>query len=263
MSYAIRRHAAGLAVAGVLVALPLFGSAALAAPDSQEVAFSEGGPGVLCGSTPATPNITVPADSELRLINSLGQAATLRIDGQDAATVAKGDSVDVRFHRGPVSVAMVPRCPLNLNQHFKTLTVDVTPRSGPVTPAAGGAPRAGSSSTPGAAKSSPRPTATPSTVTAGPDDEAVLPILSSDPLFPDEISGPPAAGAETPAGAGVEPPATVVNVDGSQARALTGRELPVDNGPIGLLAVIATVCVVGVSAGAIRAIIAQRATRFA
>ena len=59
MSYAIRRRADGLAVAGVLVALPLFGSAAIAAPGDQDVTFDGGGPGVLlCGSTPAIQNIT-------------------------------------------------------------------------------------------------------------------------------------------------------------------------------------------------------------
>jgi hypothetical protein len=266
MSYATRRRAAGLAVAGVLVALPLFGSAALAAPDSQDVAFGGGGPGaLLCSSTPATPSITVPADSKLRLTNNLGQAATLQIDGQDAASVAKGASVDVRFHRGPVLVAMAPQCPLNLNRSFKTLTVEVTPRTAapapPSTPVVTGGPRAGTSQAPADGKSSPRPTGASATTTTGDDDEAVVPVPSGDPLFPDEISALPASGVETPAG--TEPPATVVNADGSQVQALTGREAPVDNGPIGLLAIIATVCVVGVSAGAIRAIIAQRATRFA
>lgn len=263
MSYAIRRRAAGLAVAGVLVALPLFGSAAVAAPGDPDVTFGGGGPGVLlCGSTPATPNITVPADSQLRLTNSLGQDATLQIDGQDAAQVGKGDSVDVQFHRGPVTVAMVPQCPLNLNTTFKTLTVDVTPiaATAPTAPATK-KPGTTASPTPQAAKPSPRAAGATSPNPSG-TDESVLPLPSTDPLFPEDISGLP-AGAETPGGSDGESPATVVKPDGSQTQVLTSSRGPVDNGPIGLLAIIATVCVVGVSAGAIRAIIAQRATRFA
>lgn len=38
-------------------------------------------------------------------------------------------------------------------------------------------------------------------------------------------------------------------------------DTPTDKGPIGLLAIIATVCVVGVSVGAIRAIVGHRASR--
>ncbi|BCB80618.1 hypothetical protein GCM10022251_02350 [Phytohabitans flavus] len=48
---------------------------------------------------------------------------------------------------------------------------------------------------------------------------------------------------------------------GVAAEALSSVQPVRKSGPIGLLALIATICVVGVSSGAIRAIIAQRATR--
>jgi hypothetical protein len=86
------------------------------------------------------------------------------------------------------------------------------------------------------------------------------PALPSDPLFPDDLTD---AGAGTPAPEGDTlntPPAIVVGADGNQTQRLA-VDTPLDKGPIGLLAIIATVCVVGVTAGAIRAIITQRATR--
>jgi hypothetical protein len=55
--------------------------------------------------------------------------------------------------------------------------------------------------------------------------------------------------------------ASGIGMDGAAAEALASVEPVRESGPIGLLALIATVCVVGASAGAIRAIIAQRASR--
>ena len=42
---------------------------------------------------------------------------------------------------------------------------------------------------------------------------------------------------------------------------MVGSDTPTDKDLIGLLAIIATVCVVGISVGAIRAIVGQRASR--
>jgi hypothetical protein len=56
-------------------------------------------------------------------------------------------------------------------------------------------------------------------------------------------------------------PADSVTVTGANAEPLASVEPVRTGGSTGLLALIATVCAVGVSAGAIRAIIAQRATR--
>jgi hypothetical protein len=60
-------------------------------------------------------------------------------------------------------------------------------------------------------------------------------------------------------------PATVDQESGGNELAVdqlsqTSESTP-DDGPIGLLALTATVCVVGVSAGAVRALISQRANR--
>lgn len=67
------------------------------------------------------------------------------------------------------------------------------------------------------------------------------------------------AGAGSPSAAG-QPPAPAM-ADGPAAEPMGSVEPLSDGEPIGLLALTATVCVVGVSAGAIRAIMAQRITR--
>ncbi|HET9142224.1 MAG TPA: hypothetical protein VFO68_22850, partial [Actinophytocola sp.] len=72
----------------------------------------------------------------------------------------------------------------------------------------------------------------------------------------DDLSGAGTAVAESP------PQLNVAAPDSVAAEPLASSVEPVsDDGPIGLLAVIAIVCVLGVSAGAIRAILSQRAYR--
>jgi hypothetical protein len=86
---------------------------------------------------------------------------------------------------------------------------------------------------------------------------ASLPPLPGDPLFPSDL-GSVAPGTPLPQGDTLNTPlAVVVGADGKQTPRLAS-ETPLDKGPIGLLAIIATVCVVGVTTGAIRAIITQR-----
>jgi hypothetical protein len=250
------KHVAALAATGVFAVVP-FASAAYAAQPAPGVNFTGGGLGLLlCGSKPETPRITVGAETKVRLTNSLGMGAELRIDGSPSATVASGETVEVQFHSGPVGITMIPDCALNLNPKFEPLTVDVTapppPAAVPPVKPAPVQPK------PSVKPAQPTPTqpSTGSNPGAQPSPEAALPALPEDPLFPGAITDVPQDGA-TPT------KAAVVNPDGStaQKKNLAGQNGPVDNGPIGLLAIIATVCVVGVSAGAIRAIITQKAMR--
>ncbi|WP_155369217.1 hypothetical protein [Catellatospora vulcania] len=276
MSYAIRRRAAAFAAAGLLVGLPLLGASPAGAVEPEAapgVSFSGGGLGLLlCGSKPATTKITVAAESKVRLTNGLGQGATLQIDGKDSATVSDGETVEVQFHRGPVKVAMVPECLLNLNPTFEPLTVDVVSRStspsGSSSGSSGGGQ--GSGSTPSkkpSAKPSPTKGAgqsaggnrqtTPAEVPGDGGETVNVPDPTGSPLFED----PAPQGGETEPAPEESPKGTVVGQDSSKIDATLSSVNSPDKGPIGLLAIIATVCVVGVAAGAIRAIIAQRATR--
>lgn len=267
MSYAIRRRAAAFAAAGLLVGLPLLAASTATAAEPEAapgVSFSGGGLGLLlCGSKPATSKITVPAESKIRLTNGLGQGATLQIDGKNSAAVPDGETVEVQFHRGPVKVAMVPECLLNLNPTFEPLTVEVVNKAtaAPSRPTGGQSPSSTPSrkpSTKPSPKASNQPGQAPQTgqnpgQETAPDGQQ-LPDEPDETLFPtpsDEGDGQPE----------VEPSAAVVLGGGDTQNMDPAASLSPDKGPIGLLAIIATVCVVGVSAGAIRAIIAQRATR--
>ncbi len=234
-----------LTAIGLFAAVPL-AAAVGATPAFADtgVTFSGGGVILLCGSAPSTPQISVVAETAVMLTNATGTDAQLTLDGQPAGSVTRGETVEVRFHRGPVSVAMVPTCALNLAQ-AKTLTVNVTPA--PVPAQSTGSP-----------KPSPKPSssAAPGGTTGS---TGGTPPLPGEPLFTDPssaaVGGAPAPGSSVEAS-----PATVVNADGTPVHN-TAETGPVDKGPIGLLAIIATICVVGVSAGAIRAIITQRASR--
>ncbi|WP_144128314.1 hypothetical protein [Catellatospora sichuanensis] len=272
MSYAIRRRAAAFAAAGLLAGLPLLAASPAGAAEPEAapgVSFSGGGLGLLlCGSKPATTKITVAAEAKVRLTNGLGQGATLQIDGKDSAEVADGETVEVQFHRGPVKVAMVPECLLNLNPTFEPLTVDVVNRS-TSTPSSSGSsggghgsgssptrkPSAKPSPTKGASQPGTSRQPSPGSV-PGDDNETTAVPEPTETLFPDpsDQSQSEPAPEGSPNGEVVSPGSDKIDLDS------VSRTSP-DKGPIGLLAIIATVCVVGVAAGAIRAIIAQRATR--
>ncbi|WP_026208649.1 hypothetical protein [Catelliglobosispora koreensis] len=242
------RRIAVLTATGFLAMLPA--ASALAANPGPGVNFTGGGLGLLlCGSKPDAPRITVGAESKIRLTNSLGMGAELRIDGSPSATLASGETVEVQFHRGPVAVTMVPDCALNLNPKFEQLTVDVTPTQANPAPA---------KPAPAQSKPAAKPsTGVPGNAQPGSSPGAALPELPEDPLFPGAVTNVPGGTPDGSGGTLESSPATVVN----SAKKPTSTSGPVDKGPIGLLAIIATVCVVGVSAGAIRAIITQRATR--
>lgn len=272
MSYAIRRRAAAFAAAGLLAGLPLLAASPAGAAEPEAapgVSFSGGGLGLLlCGSKPATTKITVAAESKVRLTNGLGQGATLQIDGKDSADVADGETVEVQFHRGPVKVAMVPECLLNLNPTFEPLTVEVVNRSTSTPSSSGSTSGQGSGSTP-----SRKPSAKPSPTKAASQPGSSRSTSRNDPTAPGteepnvtdpEVTLFPTPGEDDDQAGGVQesPPAvSLVDKDGEMLDSNRVSSTSPDKGPIGLLAIIATVCVVGVSAGAIRAIIAQRATR--
>jgi hypothetical protein len=145
---------------------------------------------------------------------------------------------------------MVPDCLLNLggNGSYEPVTVNVNRSSAPST---------GGSKTAVKPRTTPKPKPSPSVSAAAlpTDDPSVAAddtqLFSVDP----ETSDPSVvAGGSSDSGLG----------SGDTDTVTTGGsfpDTPTDKGPIGLLAIIATVCVVGVSVGAIRAIVGQRASR--
>lgn len=237
------KRLAATAALGTIAGLSLAGPA-YAGP---EVVFTASGvPGLLCGSKPSTSSITVGANASVSLTNSLGGSAALLIDGANSATVNAGQTVQVQFHRGPVSIAMKQTsCLLG---DAKPLTVQVTPAP----PAQPTPTRPASAPT----STSPRPSTKPPAPATSQPEMPALPSLPGDLFHPADEA---AVGTVPPGSDTLKtPPASVLGESGTRDAV---ADAPIDKGPIGLLAIIATVCVVGVTAGAIRAIITQRATR--
>jgi hypothetical protein len=266
----IRNRAAATAVAALFAATPLaFGTAAHAygpvQESGQQVVFSGGGLlGVACGAKPSTTSVTVPAESSLRIVNNTGRRAKLLLDGAARGEISSGSAADVLFHRGPVSLALKPDCVL-ADESAVTVEVVAAPAASPTrpdqeptTPTAGG----GSTSTRNNSGTTPR-TNTAQTPRTNP--AAATPASGVEPTDPAAEPTPDASETATATVDGNLPalpePTDSVTVTGANADPLASVEPISEQGPTGLLALIATVCVVGVSAGAIRAIIAQRATR--
>lgn len=259
MSPLARHRAAAIAVAALFAAAPLLVTAAaqaapardpLPAESGKEVVFSgdRGLLGVSCAANPSTSSVTIPAETTLRVVNKTGYRAKLILDGAAQGEIANGAAAPVVFHRGPVTLGLKPSCMLS---DESAVRVEVVPVSHPKPP--GSKPRPGTPAQPadGRDQREEEPEATPSAV-ATPS-----PAVTETPE--------PAMAAEDGGDSG-EAVATVEDTlgtgdQGVAAEALSSVQPVRESGPTGLLALIASVCVVGVSAGAIRAIIAQRATR--
>lgn len=288
-----RRRLARMAAAAV-VGAPVIGLALLAGPAASAdpagtVTFTGGcgvlGSGLGGSSSPDTERVSLPAGTELRFANQLGRAARLRLDGEAAADVPAGGTADVVFHDGPVLATMQINC--LLGEPAGAVTVEVAPAPQPEQP-------------PSAGPAEPDPPASSGTGTdpaGGSGSGTGSPPFEADPdggWWPD---APPAPGGETSGSAAGEPPphgaaapndglsprwglATEPSTGGDSSTdpatvdpqaaggVLTGEErLSRTSGSgagdraSGLLALVATVCLVGVSAGAIRVIISQRADR--
>jgi hypothetical protein len=290
-----RRRYVAAAVAAA--STPLLWISPAAAAD-HEVTFGGGGLGVLsCESRPDVSRVLVAPESTVDFTNQLGQPAMLRIDGADRSRVARGATVEVRFHRGPASVQLVPDCVLNLSESFSPVTVQVSPPR-PEPTSADDPPPSGATSAPATSGrtdgSNQRPAAgagTTDQVRPGPAGAPPARPAAGIPPGPEGApSGAAEPGAAGPGAAGpgaagpsvVDPdewrtwygvdgvgpgidlptggPATVLD-RGQPAEPMAYAAANSRTGSFGLLALIATVCVVGITVGAIRAIVAQRATR--
>lgn len=270
------RQRSGAAALFVAAAPLLLADAAVAAPEpdpvvpetAARVVFTGGGVlGVACGATPAVWSVSVPAESTVQVVNNTGRRAHLSIDGAVQGELADGASTEVIIYRGPVSLGLRPRCVL---AEHSSVTVEVTEGSAerPVrVPESPLAPQPHLSPT-----DPPVPTDSPAP-TAGATRRDVPPVPQPDappapqPTVP--AVGPSVAADASPGVPEVEAFdewSPVYVAEAPDTRPLAAEPLaaidPVpERGSNGLLALVATVCVIGVSAGAIRAILAQRASR--
>jgi hypothetical protein len=223
-----RRHRHALVVAaGVLALLPVLATASYAA-GTVTVTF-RGAPTptgqTACPSTPDITYLKVPPGTTVNFADELGVPATLWANDMHKH-LGDNEMVPVTFTTGPTQILlqMLPDCQIDLGTHGK-VTVEVT---------------GGASSAPGT-----RSTAKPRT--------------------PQPSTGHPSAsgGAQTGTGSGDDDPsARDTSLPDASASVDLGAPVtspPGSHGASGLLTLVATVCVVGVAAAALRAVVAQRA----
>ncbi len=288
------------ASAPALVTVPAFAAPAGEPPlgesveSGQQVVFSGSGLlGLSCAAQPDTGAITVPADATLQVVNRTGYRARLLLSGATQGEIRDGEAAEVLFRRGPVTVSLRPSCVLS--EESETVQVEVqaagsAPEPQPSPSAAvpdQDQDQANAVSTPSrVTPSRVTPSAAPQAPAGGlPDAGGVAPHRTAAPGLPDGSGAMPPTTAERRSGSsggkalsgmpqggspGLRPPA----VEGPRLPVPeTGYEQGVDaepvaaldpltaTGPVGLLAIIATICVAGVTAAAIRSIGAQRANR--
>jgi len=249
MSMSIR-HRAGLVFAGLVMSAPLLGFGTANAATTT-ITFSGqpllGISTLACPSTPSQSTIKVTAGMTVNFVNRTGKTATLWA-GDSQKDLPDKSLVPVTFTQGPASVIvqMLPKCSLDLGKHVQmTVKVDAAgakPTNAPTTRAASGSgsaatPRSSHTTSAIAPSTSPTPTPTKSSPAAvAATDSGTSNGGDNNPFAP-----APTSAAKAPIIGSVSP---------AQPRSASG-----------LLTLIATVGVVGVSAAAIRAILAQRASR--
>lgn len=141
---------------GALLSVPLLaGSLASANPVPTDTVTFSGGCGLLgigARSQPDVSQVSLTPGTGVRFVNKLGQAATIRIDGEAVGEVANGGVAEVTFHNGPAQVTMQISCLLGKPSGAVRVELlqpgedDAAPGPTPPPPAAGSPPPAASPS---------------------------------------------------------------------------------------------------------------------
>jgi hypothetical protein len=279
------------------VALGLAASPASAASASVDFTGGSVGSLLVCKSQPSSSSISVTAGSTVTFGNHLGQTADLKVNGRSVGSVPANQARPVVFNAS-ASVSMTFACSVGLVEKFSSISVSVTPAPKPApakpapatgsgagaavaapTTAAGTANRSGTTagrtpSSAGTARATPNstPPVAPGGVVPGAPGGPGAAGVPGGPAGVGPAAGDPALGDPGLAGPAGAVPGTGVGAGGAAAGDKSGTaEVAVGplepasgtptSGPRGLLALIAAVCIVGVTFAAFRAILAQRASR--
>jgi hypothetical protein len=241
------RIVAVLALASVVGPL-LAPGAASAAPPTVTFTGGCGLLGVGASSQPSTGSVRIATNSSVNFVNHLNGAAQLLVNGASQTTIKPDYQVQVSFHAS-ATVALVPSCLLG-SGGAGTVSIRVSE-----SPGGGGTPTgsatAGTPTQAGTPSGKPSAAGTPS---AGQPSASPSGTASRTASTPGTGRTSAAAALAPTTGASGPPPA--VAAIGAASPAASGH-----HGPDRLLAVIAAVCVIGVSIALIRAIVAQRAIR--
>jgi hypothetical protein len=231
------------AVAGPLLAP----GGAVAAPPTVTFNGGCGLLGVAASSRPSTSSVRIAANSSVNFVNHLSDSAQLLINGASEATIKPDYQVEVSFHAS-ATVSLVPSCLLGSGA-AGSVSIRVSAPSG-----GGDVPSVPATVAPTTQLGAPSARAS---VTISPSGQ---PSASPSGSAASRSATPQRTDPSTPAAA-LAPP---VGPSGSAALVAIGATSPATSGhhgPDRLLAVIAAVCLIGVSIALIRAIVAQRAIR--
>lgn len=213
--------------------------------------------GITASSKPDKKSMDVDKNTEVSFKNDLGANATLYV-GSDTVDVEKGETVDVKVEKS-AEVKMLPKCWYGraLLEDMNAMTVSVKNSPEPPAPA-----KPSPSSAPAKKPSKSATSSAPGVPAAGAQP-------SIDPHRPvAEGAVPPDSGEAAPTGA---PPTPIPTAPAQQPADHEGDAFAVEpvnddatpSGSTGLLALIATVALVGVGAAAVRTVASQRGSNTA
>jgi hypothetical protein len=258
---------------GALVVVLVWGvvawGASVAHAEAPTVTF-HGGPlaPALCPAAPDRSNLDIVAGAWVNVVNRTGAKATLEVDGSPSQTIAKDAGLSVMLPSGRHNLRLIPHCPV----HGTMLPVVIEVAA--VQP--GGSPAPSASPT-ASSPVGPLPSGGPAGSGGYPDGRTgggTVPAGGSG-FGGSGVGGSGTGGVGPPVVSGSPGPAAAPGSDGGPAGSggpgvdsragivVVPYAVPETQDPRGvnLLAVIATICVFGVTVAIIRAILAQRTTR--
>ncbi|CAM3221293.1 hypothetical protein [Stackebrandtia soli] len=246
--------AAAVAIAAAVSAGYLSSSTAYAEGDENTVTFNGDcgllGAGIIQKSTPDKSELEIVEGTEVTFVNNLSSDGTLLI-GKKSIELEEGDAYTVTLKNSSEAV-LAPDCPINRPEKAEKATITVT--AAPVTETPGDSDPAN----PPPGDSTPDD---PADGEVGVPDDGEAPLKDKDPVAADKVPDPNAEdgddteGTDTVVGdptgddAGTTPAGDVEAVDTST----------VQQGSSGVLAILATVCLVGVGVAAARTMVGTRA----
>lgn len=250
MGWYTHRVGRGFVAAGIVVAPLVTASAAHAwiEPDSVTVAFvgTSAGQG-RCTASPEPAKVSLQPGAELIVVNRTERYGVLQVGERDLELLAVEQSTSVELSVGQHTIRLWPVCARPRADPL-TVLVDAPPpatTSSPLPPTQppGGAPRPPRSISDRPAGSNAAPPATPPGPTPSTASSEVPP--------PNDPTGSP-----------TETPPSDTPMSGTPLGGEAAAGPPQGNGKAGrLLALIAGICVLGVTSGLIRAIVTQRTSR--
>ena len=241
-----------------IVALGPWAYAATSAPEVPTISFSATGTvPLVCGTRPNVTNLAIKHGTRIIIANRTGVTATVDIGRRRLLELADGTGALVRLRQGQHDLRMIPDCVAVTETEkaaVNVLTGAQMSESLTPTPVPSGAPSdpdelqamVQSTSDPASTSEPPSTDSTPTESTASETSTSTsqqAPVGAADPTEPPTLDG--WAGADEVA---------VIEVDA--IRLDEGRD---PNG-LRLVSAIATICVLGVTAAIIRAIVSQRTT---